>query len=352
MTKSPGRTYTAAERAELSQEPPDWAEFVAQHSDATIYHDSRWPRLMSRAYGNRPIYLTCRRNNQLTGILQLVMQKSILFGSHLCSLPYFDVSGILADDADSTSDLLDQARRLAQDQRVDWLELRNTQPAADSIPTRTDKVTMHLELPATADDLWHSFSPKVRNQIRKAQKANLQVAIGRAELLDEFYDVYVRNMRDLGSPPHSRQFFSLIVKQFTTEATLYVVRLAGKCIAAGLALTDRQAVHVPWAASDWRCRDLNANMLLYWSMLAEACQTPARHFDFGRSSIDSGAFRFKKQWGAQEVRLVWQFLLPDGKSMPELRPDSPRYQLMVACWKKLPLCLARRLGPAIISQLS
>jgi len=97
---------------------------------------------------------------------------------------------------------------------------------------------------------------------------------------------------------------------------------------------------------------VNANMLLYWSMLAEACGMPVRYFDFGRSSIDSGTFRFKKQWGAEQVPLIWQFLLADGKTLPDLRPDSPRYRVMVACWKKLPVCLAGRVGPRIIGRLS
>ena len=35
---------------------------------------------------------------------------------------------------------------------------------------RTDKVHMRLPSPETADELWKSLSPKVRNQMRKGQK--------------------------------------------------------------------------------------------------------------------------------------------------------------------------------------
>ena len=43
------------------------------------------------------------KRGQVTGILQLVAQNSRIFGSHLCSLPYFDVSGILAQDEDAAN---------------------------------------------------------------------------------------------------------------------------------------------------------------------------------------------------------------------------------------------------------
>ena len=48
------------------------------------------------------------------------------------------------------------------------------------------------------DDQWRVIDRKVRNQMRKAEKEGLRAAIGGVELLDAFYGVLVRNMRDLG----------------------------------------------------------------------------------------------------------------------------------------------------------
>ena len=93
-------------------------------------------------------------------------------------------------------------------------------------------------------------------------------------------------------------------------------------------------------------------MLLYWHMLEWACQERLGHFDFGRSTRDTGTYNFKKQWGAHEVPLHWHFLIPPGGEIPQVRPDSPKYRLQVACWKRLPLPLANRIGPSIIAKLS
>jgi hypothetical protein len=159
-------------------------------------------------------------------------------------------------------------------------------------------------------------------------------------------------MRDLGSPPHSTAFFRELAETFGPACRFFVVRRAGQALAASLTLRDRLAVRVPWAGNDWRFRPLNANMLLYGNMLAWACDSGAGCFDFGRSTMDAGTYKFKKQWGAVDVPLTWQFLLEEGRDLPELKPDSPKFRMMLACWTRLPVWVAQRLGPCLIAKLS
>jgi FemAB-related protein (PEP-CTERM system-associated) len=270
----------------------------------------------------------------------------------LCSLPYFDAAGLLAVDDAAARAILDEARRLMTEVKAQWVELRMMNPIDSSFPTREDKVTLRLPLAANEELLWKELKAKVRNQVRKAENAGLQAVHGGAELLDEFFAIYLRTMRDLGSPPHSRRFFSLIFESFGDAARLHVVRSGQKPVAASLTLRNRQTVCVPWAGSDWRVSELCGNMLLYWAMLSDACRSGAEVFDFGRSTRESGTYRFKQQWGAQEVPLAWQFLLAPGVSLPELRPDNPKYSMLVRLWKRLPLGVVRLLGPRVIAKLS
>jgi len=336
----------------VSSEVPAWEDYLHARPDATIYHDPRWGRIMAEVYGNRPVYLTATRGGRTVGVLPLVRQRSLLFGSHLCSVPYFDAAGILADDEAARRALAESARGLRSEHGAEWVELRQLQPVDEALPTRTDKVMMHLALPDNTDELWKALRATVRNRVRKAEKADLTAADGGRELVGEFYAVYSRNMRDLGSPPHGRRFFEAIAREFEDSVRLFVVRHDREALAASVTLSDRHAMRMPWAASDWRARDLCPNMLLYWRMLAHACETQAACFDFGRSTRDEGTYRFKRRWGAEPVQLYWHYLLPEGAEMPELRPDSRKYRLMVACWRKLPVWMARAIGPRIIAKLS
>jgi len=335
----------------VSTEAPDWAGFLSDQPGAGVYHDPRWGQVMARAYGNRPYYLTATFAGRIVGVLQLVHQKSLLFGSRLCSLPYFDASGVLGE-ADAATALLARAERLRGELGCDVVELRQLQPLNPSLPLRTEKVTMHLPLAEGAEAMWSALKGKVRTKVRKAEKNALDFTAGGVELLGEFMAVYARTMRDLGSPPHSRRFFRVILEAFGEAVRLFVVRGRGRPLAASLTLTDAWGLHVPWSGSDKRFSRLGANRLLYWRMLAYAAEAGLERFDFGRSTRNSGTHEFKREWGAQEVPLYWHYLLPAGREVPEIRPDSPRYRLLVGCWRHLPVGLARLLGPKIISKLS
>jgi len=350
----------------VSADPPDWSEALAARPHSTLFHDPRWGQVMAAAYGSRPRYLTAERAGRTVGLLPLVGQRSLLVGSHLASLPYFDAAGLVADDAAAADALLVQARAEMDALGARWVELRQESPiaglrpgvpglrpgVAGSLPLRTDKVTLRLALPPDPQVLWKKLNAKVRNQIRKAQGDGQKAVLGGAELVDEFHGLYVRTMRDLGSPPHSRRFFRLIADRFAAVVRIHVVRSGDRPMAASLTLTDHHAVRVPWAASDWRFRQSCANMLLYWSMLEEACLRAAPAFDFGRSTRDSGTYRFKAQWGAEEAPLYWHYLVPEGGEAPELRPESPKFRLAAAVWRRLPLWVVRLLGPRIIGGLS
>ena len=71
----------------------------------------------------------------------------------------------------------------------------------------------------------------MRNQVRKGQKNGLMVAWGGEDLLPEFYDVFSRNMRDLGTPVYGRALFRAALRQFPDRAEFCVVRLEdqGRC---------------------------------------------------------------------------------------------------------------------------
>ena len=62
---------------------------------------------------------------------------------------------------------------------------------------------------------------------------------------------------------------------------------------------------MPWAACSKEHFALCPNMLLYWETIRTACADGFARFDFGRSTRQSGTYRFKRQWGAQEEPLFW-----------------------------------------------
>ncbi len=73
-----------------------------------------------------------------------------------------------------------------------------------------------------------------------------------------------------------------------------------------------------------------------------------RLFDFGRSKIGTGAYAFKQNWGFSPEKLDYRYNLRPGAAVPDHSPLNPKYRLMIAAWKRLPLPLASLIGPRIV----
>ena len=330
----------------------DWDRYVSGHPEATACHLFSWRDVVAEVFRQAPYYLAARGDDlRIRGVLPLVRLKSMLFGDFLVSMPYLNYGGALADDASVNLGLIESAVSLARELGVRHLELRNVDPVLPQWPTRTDKVTMRLPLKDSAEAMHKALGSKLRSQIRRPEKEGATCASGGAELLDEFYAVFAENMRDLVTPVYSRDFFAAILGALPERSRIFIVRAAGTPAAAGLVLGFGQMLEIPWASSLRKFNRLSVNMLLYWKVLEYACDHGYKTFDFGRSSRDSGTFRFKQQWGAQPVTLNWHYWLRDGGDLPQLNPSNPRYRAMIATWQRLPLWLANAMGPRIVRSL-
>jgi FemAB-related protein (PEP-CTERM system-associated) len=323
---------------------------VARHPAGSILHRAEWQAVYG-VYRLPVLRLAAEREGNIVGILPLVWQKSVLFGNQLVSLPWFDAVNVLADDRSAWESLVSAARRSARDRGNAVLQLRQTEPADLDCHVRTDKVLMRLKLEADPEALWKRLSAKVRNQVRKGEKSALAVESGGSELLDDFYDVYSENMRDLGSPSHHRRLFSAVCGQFAESCRVHVVRRRGQAVGAGLTIANGGRLEIPWASSLREFGSLCVNHLMYWTILAGGCREGFEWFHFGRSSRDSGTYHFKKQWGAEEIPLYWYLL--DGRGKPKTAVSAPQesFGWATKVWQKLPLPLARRLGPHIIARV-
>lgn len=334
---------------EIEERLPSLEEYASRCGALSLSRHPAWLLVLSRGLRHEPYCLEAARGGETVGLLPLAYVRSVLFGRFLVSLPYLNTGGVLADDEPTAAALVDRAVELADQLDVRYLELRHEQRLSHPAlgPELTSKVHMRLALPRSSEKLWDGFSPKVRNQVRKGEKAGLRVHWGSEELLPEFFAVFAQNMRDLGTPVFGQGLFRAILRQFPGRAELCVVRLEDRPVAAALLAHGPGMTEVPSASSLRRYNATNANMLMYWHLLCRAIQRGQHVFDFGRSTVDSNTFRFKKQWGAQPAAAVWQYYLRSG-SISDMRPESGRYQLVIRLWRRLPVGLTRLIGPWIV----
>jgi FemAB-related protein (PEP-CTERM system-associated) len=337
------------EGRQLDAHFPRLAAYATRGELAPLSRHPGWLRVLAGGMGHTPFCLEAVEGGQTLGVLPLAYVRSLLFGRFLVSLPYLNSGGVLADDDAVAGALIDRAVALADQLKVRYLELRHEHAAAHPAlaHSRGDKVHMRLDLPATPGKLWDEIPAKVRNQVRKGEKNGLTVAWGARDLLGEFYAVFSRNMRDLGTPVFGKRLFARVLDEFPGRAEICVARAGRLPVASALLLHGQGVTEVPSASSLRSHNHTCANMLMYWNLLARAAERGQSVFDFGRSSQDSPTFRFKKQWGAAPVPAEWQYYLRSG-GVRDMCADNPRYGRLVRLWRWLPVSLTRLIGPRIV----
>jgi FemAB-related protein (PEP-CTERM system-associated) len=246
--------------------------------------------------------------------------------------------------------LVEEASGLAGELGVRHLELRHTADCTP-LPKRTEKVSMRLALCGDSEERWKMLGAKRRSQIKRPLREGAEVETGGTELVEDFYTVFSVKYRDLGVPVYPLRWFRGVLDTFPESTRVFVVRIDGTPVAASIVIGFNGVLEVPWAASLRSADRFGVNMYLYWSMVKHAEEQGFRFFDFGRSTIDSGTWRFKKQWGAEPVQLYWHYWLKDGADIPQLNPANPKYELAVAMWRKLPVRVANLIGPRIVKNL-
>lgn len=330
----------------------EWDLFVQASQGATAYHCFKWQMVIAKSFGHPCHYLAAiDSSGEWQGILPLVHMRSRIFGNFLVSLPFVNYGGLLCKNEAAAGLLLDEAEKIRRSCGATHVELRHVAPRPGNLPTKQHKVTMVLDLVDDVDSQWKEFKSVIRNRVRRAEKGGLQFMMGHLELLDGFYEVFARNMRDLGTPVYAKSFFQNVLEGFPDTTRLVAVLHEGRTIAAGIVLWFGDTVEAPWVSSIRDYQALCPNNMLYWEAIRFAIEHKFRKFDFGRSTPQEGTYNFKKQWGAKPIQLHWQYLMDRDGELPELSPSNPKYRLAIRAWQRLPVSVTKVLGPQIVRNI-
>jgi len=345
-------------RTARSKDKSAWDAYVDSYPNAAPYSLFAWKNAVEEAYGHEGCYLLAEEDGTIRGVLPLFHFRIPLWGSNLVSLPFCDMGDILADNSEVRMVLANEAVSLAQKMKVKSLAIRSgaenlfSDSYGWNVHVNTDKVRMLLRLPDTSEELWKGFKSKLRSQIRKAEKNGLVFTWGNTETLDAFYDVFSRNMHDLGSPVHSKKWIAKIIQHYGKSARMGLVYCDGQPVGCGIILFTRHTVSIPWASTLREYNRLAPNMLLYWNFLKYAADHGRKTFDFGRSTPNEGTYRFKKQWGAVPEPLYWYRVTSTGDHQQDTDVDSVSREMAARLWASIPFAVVNFLGPRVRKYIS
>lgn len=326
-----------------------WDAFVKDAPQATFFHQAGWRGIIEQVLGHRCHYLYVERGGVITGVLPLAEIRSRLFGHSLISTPFCVYGGIVASDPYSEARLTQAATALAEELRVDYLELRDREPRHTDWPVKDLYVTFSKTIHPAHDENWKALSAKRRNMVRKGGVAGLQARHDGS--IADFYRVYAESVRNLGTPVLSRNYYVRLKQAFGESWEITVISHEGKPVATAMSFYFRDQVHPYYAGSVMRARDLGANDFMYWALMQRAMERGARVFDFGRSKQGTGSYDFKKYWGFEEKSLPYAYYLVRANEVPNVSPTNSKYGLFINAWQRLPLPVSQALGPWLARDL-
>ncbi len=314
----------------------EWMDFAKKNQEnLTIASNPSLRAFFTEYFGYKDHYHFVVDHDEVIGLF-----PAVCIGGSIVALPHFSYDGVLVG---------------RDNENVKRLMLGETQVASKNYELRSfdpmgafhsdNKVVSWLYLEDTQQKQMAGFKSKLRSQIKKGYKNGLTAVFGGADFLNDFYEVYARNMRDLGSPVLGKSFFSSLIDHLDEgDVEIHLVKNGDRVVGAGFVLSYLNCSEVCWASTLRQFNRLNTNMVLYWSMIERSIELNREVFSFGRSSKNSSTLRFKKQWGAIEKQLYFN-------SNQEKKIDIKKAQLLSQIWKRLPYKLTVLLGPPIAKRI-
>lgn len=333
------------------QDAAAWDEYVRKHPHGSPFHLTAWKKSVETVFSYEPRYLVAEDSQGcICGVLPLFLVRNLLMGSVLMSTPFAVYGGALADSQMVREAFAKEVRTLGESLSVQYVELRNAHEEQRLGFAPIDRyVTFTQEIGPDEEAILNTIPRKTRAAVRKSLKCELNGRKTRA--WSKFEDLYARNLRRLGTPCFPRKWFGTLLENFGAGASDVheVLSKDGEVIAAVLTFYFRDQVLPYYGASDPAFNPLQPNNFMYYDLMRLGGQTGFQLFDFGRSKREgSGSFDFKAHWGMTERPLPYEILLVRRKELPHYSPNNPKFQFAIRAWQRVPMPVARTVGPFLV----
>lgn len=174
----------------------------------------------------------------------------------------------------------------------------------------------------TLDDVFAGFNQQWRRNIRKAQKAGVEVTLGAASDLPAFHEVYLETAARDGFTPRPLSYFQRMWDAMRAEdgadrLRLYLAKHEGRVLAATTWVKVGIHVWYSYGASTSNGRELRPSNAIQWKMIEDAHASDASIYDLRGISdtLDQndplfGLIQFKVGTGGEAVEYVGEWDYP------------------------------------------
>ena len=328
---------------------------------AGFFHQARWFDVLKESYGyeTRTISLYSGATDLICSLNLCVVRG--MFGTRLVSLPFSDYGGPMMGALDPSSAapaLAEAVDALADRCGARYVLFKSTIPElVGPLVSRGFELieqlgTFIVPLRLPFSDIEEGFEEDVRRRVRKAVQDGLELTSDRGEEdIKRFYELYLRDMKRHGSPPHKKKYFEKIWEKFggSNQLRLLGCELKGKIMGYALHFLFQETALFYMGILPGTARRFGVAPFLIANSIRTFAVEGYKFYDFGRTTRGSGEYSFKESFGGEYHSLESLTKIYSGERY--LEPGDWKYKTLSALLRRMPLRLLRSIGPRIKEQL-
>jgi CelD/BcsL family acetyltransferase involved in cellulose biosynthesis len=321
----------------------EWASFVAHSQTATGFHAPGWHAVLAEAFAVKPIFLGARdQAGQLTGVLPLYRSCSLLFGNFISSLE----DGHSAAGMEAARALGLAALDILSRERCGCL-IYKSNFAADTSGLAAQTVQTVKTVVSTGrspESLFSALDSNTRRKVRKAVREGFRV-IAATDRLGAFYRIYSAKLHQLGTPVFGPEVYEVMRHHLDSHLSFYSLERDHRLVGGMVCLKTMREWTSLYVAIEDEAQGHYAGYLLYWTVIEAAARSGVSCVNLGRSIAGSGAHRFKRQWGTEDMITTHWLLGPaSARAAKRLEAATTRIGIKQKAWKRLPAPIAEAAG--------
>ncbi|HPC35697.1 MAG TPA: peptidoglycan bridge formation glycyltransferase FemA/FemB family protein [Candidatus Marinimicrobia bacterium] len=303
--------------------------FIAESRYSSIYQSFEWGII--REFDNwEVIRLIAIDSDRFVGALSCLCKKSPLFGKRIFYIPRGPVLDYSAENAHDIFDsLFIKIREIARRDNALYIrispDIRKNACFNDYISKYNlhhvrypilHTTTYRLDLTKTEEQLLNSMESRVKYDIRKAQRDNVEILSddGNEEYLKKFYNLLYKVADRNKFPIYSYEMMQNIWNVLSPKGMckIFLARIEGEIVSGAFLFLFGDKCIYQWGGSVKT--KINPNQLLHWKIIQWAKSKGVRIYDLQgipenvKKGDDLwGIYLFKRGFGGERVQLVGEY---------------------------------------------
>jgi len=282
--------------SELPPEVENW------HS-CSPFHTQKWANFTEHTMGLPVGHALITADQRIAGYVPIITRPTPSKLKKCGPLVAGTVPQLIFSD-DSTEQLEKGIRLALCEAAISALVLGNDETSSTS--------GFILNLTGSFEDYWsETVSAKAKYDVRKSERESLKTTFLGAQGLNSFYPLYLRRMRELGSPGLSKKIFSSMAETFNKELQFAVTKSGDEIVAASILFSHKgRWMGHPWSVSHSEFRGTSVNYGHYRDIIRYGFDHGFSVFSMGPSLANSPWCPIKRRFGALEYPIVCTDGLP------------------------------------------